>query len=232
MIEIRKANERGQTQIDWLDSKHTFSFGDYHDPEHISFRTLRVINDDRIAPGAGFGMHPHRDMEIVTYVLQGALEHRDSLGTGSVLGPGELQRMSAGTGITHSEFNPSATEPIHLYQIWILPKTRGITPTYEQKVFAPDQRRGKLRAVVTPDGRDGTLRIHQDVAISLGLLEKGQELRQRFASGRFAWVQGLTGRVDLNGQILAAGDGAALSDETELMLSGTDAAEVMIFDLA
>jgi quercetin 2,3-dioxygenase len=232
MIQFRPAAERGQTRIDWLDSRHTFSFGDYHDPRHMSFRSLRVINDDRVAPGAGFGMHPHRDMEIVTYVLQGSLEHRDSLGTGSVLGAGELQRMSAGTGIMHSEFNPSATESVHLYQIWLMPRTKGIKPGYEQKVVDRQERLGQLRAVVTPDGARGTLRIQQDATISLGLLEKGQVLRQPLALGRFAWVQGLTGSAEVNGRPLAAGDGVALSGEAELVLTGKEAAEVMVFDLA
>jgi redox-sensitive bicupin YhaK (pirin superfamily) len=232
MIEIRKAADRGQTRIGWLDSRHTFSFGDYYDPAHMSFRALRVINDDRVAPAAGFPTHPHRDMEIVTYVLQGSLEHRDSLGSGSVLGPGELQRMSAGTGIAHSEFNPSPAEPVHLYQIWLLPKSKGIKPSYEQKVFAPEQRRGRLVPVVTPDGRDGTLRIHQDVAISLGSLEQGKALSKTLAPGRHAWVQALTGHVDINGLPLAAGDGAAVTEEKELVVTAKAAAEVMVFDLA
>jgi redox-sensitive bicupin YhaK (pirin superfamily) len=232
MIRIRKAADRGQTRIGWLDSRHTFSFGDYYDPAHMSFRALRVINDDRVAPAAGFPTHPHRDMEIVTYVLAGSLEHRDSLGSGSVLGPGELQRMSAGTGIAHSEFNPSPTEPVHFYQIWLLPKSKGIKPSYEQKVFAPEQRRGRLVPVVKPDGRDGTLRIHQDVEIALASLEKAKEIRAPLALGRHAWVQALTGNLEINSRPLAAGDGAAVSEEKELVLTASAPAEAMVFDLA
>jgi redox-sensitive bicupin YhaK (pirin superfamily) len=232
MIRIRKAVDRGQTRIGWLDSRHTFSFGDYYDPAQMSFRALRVINDDRVAPAAGFPTHPHRDMEIVTYVLAGSLEHRDSLGSGSVLGPGELQRMSAGTGIAHSEFNPSPTEPVHLYQIWLLPKSKGIKPSYEQKVFAPELRRGRLLPVVTPDGRDGTLRIHQDVEITLASLEKAKELRKPLALGRHAWVQALSGNLAVNGRRLAAGDGAAVSEEKELVFTASAPAEAMVFDLA
>jgi redox-sensitive bicupin YhaK (pirin superfamily) len=231
MINLHKADQRGQTKIDWLDSRHSFSFGDHYDPTNMGFRALRVINDDVVAPGGGFGMHPHRDMEIITYVLEGSLQHRDSLGTGSVLQAGELQHMSAGTGIVHSEFNPSATEPVHLYQIWILPEAKGIKPSYDQKVFDPAQRQGRLQAVVTPDGRDGTLRIRQDAEISLGLLEYGTEIRKSLAPGRHAWVQCLRGKVTINGQVLATGDGAAVSSEKEIVLSGKEAAEVMVFDL-
>ncbi len=232
MIKIRKASERGQTKISWLDSKHTFSFGDYYDPDSMGFRALRVINDDRVAGGGGFDTHPHRDMEIVTYILEGSLEHRDSLGTGSVLAAGELQHMSAGTGIFHSEFNPAASVPVHLYQIWIMPKTKGIKPTYDQKVFDPAERKGRLQAVVTPDGRDGTLRIHQDAEISLGLLDQGSEIHKSLAPNRHAWVQCLRGSITINGQEMATGDGAAVSSEKELVLKGKDAAEVMVFDLA
>jgi redox-sensitive bicupin YhaK (pirin superfamily) len=232
MIQLYKAAERGRTQIDWLDSRHTFSFGDYYDPDHMGFRALRVINDDHVAPGAGFGMHPHRDMEIVTYVLHGALEHRDSLGTGSILRAGELQRMTAGTGIMHSEFNSSDNEPVHLYQIWLLPRTKGLAPGYEQKAFASDGQGGKLRAVVTPDGRDGTLRIHQDVEILLGAPAQGETLHKTLAPGRHAWVQCLAGRVDVNQVELAAGDGAAISGEDAFALSAKEAAQVMVFDMA
>jgi len=216
MIEIRKAGERGQTRMGWLDSRHSFSFGDYYDPKHMNFRALRVINDDRVGPGGGFDTHPHRD----------------SLGTGSVLGPGEVQRMSAGTGILHSEFNPSKTEPVHLYQIWLLPMSKGIQPTYEQKAFPADERRGQLRCVVTPDGRDGTLRIQQDAEIFLGSLEIGEEVRKELARGRHAWVQALSGMVTINGQTLVGGDGAALTAEKELIIIGKETAEVMVFDLA
>ncbi len=232
MIQVRHAAQRGQTRIGWLDSRHSFSFGDYRDPNHMGFRALRVINDDRVAPGGGFGTHPHRDMEIVTYVLSGALEHRDSLGTGSVLGAGELQRMTAGTGLSHSEFNPSATEPVHFYQIWLQPKARGLAPSYEQRAFPAAQRRGTLRKVVSPTGLDGALCIQQDVEILLGALEKEQTVRHALAPGRHAWVQVLTGQLRLNGETLQAGDGAAVSDEAELVLSAVDQAEVMVFDLA
>jgi redox-sensitive bicupin YhaK (pirin superfamily) len=232
MIQVYKAAERGRTHIDWLDSRHTFSFGDYYDPDHMGFRALRVINDDHVAPGAGFGMHPHRDMEIVTYVLQGALEHRDSLGTGSILHAGELQRMTAGTGIMHSEFNSSKKEPVHLYQIWLLPQTKGLQPSYEQKAFAPAEQRGHLRAVVTPDGRDGALRIHQDVEILLGSLDKNEKIRKPLAPGRHAWVQCLAGHLSLNELALAAGDGVAISNERAINLAGIEAAQIMVFDLA
>ena len=232
MIRIHKAAQRGTTKISWLDSRHTFSFGDYYDPENLNFRALRVMNDDRVAPAAGFGMHPHKDMEIVTYILAGKLEHRDSLGTGSVLGPGEVQRMSAGTGIFHSEYNASQTEPVHLYQIWLLPEQRGLTPSYEQKVFAREERRGKLRPVVAPDGRDGALRIHQDVEVALGLLDQGQSLSKTLAPGRHAWAQVLTGRMEINGQELHDGDGAAISGESDVTITAKEPGEVMVFDLA
>jgi quercetin 2,3-dioxygenase len=232
MIRVRKASERGRTRIDWLDSRHTFSFGDYYDPAHMGFRTLRVMNDDWVAPGGGFGTHPHRDMEIVTYVLDGALQHRDSLGTGSVIRPGELQRMTAGTGIAHSEFNASQTEPVHLYQIWLLPERRGLAPGYEQKEFAAAERAGRLRVVASRDGRDGSLTIHQDATLALATLADGQSVSTALAPGRHAWVQVLRGSVTVNGTPLAEGDGAAVSDETELTITGTSPAEVMVFDLA
>ena len=232
MIRVRKAAERGSTRIDWLDSRHTFSFGDYYDPTHMGFRALRVMNDDWVAAGGGFGAHPHRDMEIVTYVLEGALEHRDSLGTEGVIRPGELQRMTAGTGIVHSEFNASQTEPVHLYQIWLLPERRGLTPGYEQKTFPAAERTGRLRVVASPDGRDGSLTIRQDATISLANLEAGQAVSTALAPGRSAWVQALRGAVTVNGTPLAEGDGAAVSGETELTIAGTGPAEVMVFDLA
>ncbi len=232
MIALRPARDRGQTELDWLDSRHTFSFGDYYDPAHMGFRALRVINDDRVAPGRGFGTHPHRDMEIVTYVLAGALEHEDSLGTGSVIRPGDVQRMTAGTGILHSEYNPSPAEPVHLLQIWLLPERRGLAPGYEQKHFALEERRGRLRLVAAPDGRDGSVVIRQDAELYAAVLQDGERVRHRLRPGRYAWVQVATGDVTLNGRPLAAGDGAAVSGEEGLELTAPRAAEVLVFDLA
>ncbi len=234
MIRVRKASERGHLDHGWLDTYHTFSFADYYDPAHTRFRALRVMNEDRIGAGQGFGMHPHRDMEIVTYVLEGALSHNDSLGTGSVIRAGEFQRMTAGTGVLHSEFNPSETESVHLYQIWILPDRRGLTPSYEQRSFEGDGQgpRGACRLVASPDGRDGSLTIHQDTRLYLSSLEAGEEARHDLAPGRHAWLQVLRGRVELNGQPLSEGDGAAVSDETGLDILGTDSAQVLLFDLA
>src|SRR4051794_8424013 len=204
MIQIRRGDERGHFDHGWLDTYHSFSFSDYYDPEHMGFRSLRVINEDRIGPGGGFGTHPHRDMEIVTYVLSGALAHRDSLGTGSALRAGELQRMTAGTGIRHSEFNDSTTEPVHLYQIWLLPERRGLEPSYEQRAFAPEAGHTGFRVVVSPDGRDGSLTIHQDATLHLAALEGGEEAVHALRPGRHAWLQVLRGRVDLNGHSLEA----------------------------
>jgi redox-sensitive bicupin YhaK (pirin superfamily) len=232
MIRVRNAAERGHFDHGWLDTWHTFSFADYYDPDHLGFRALRVINDDRVQPGAGFGMHGHRDMEIVTYVLEGALEHRDSLGNGSVLRAGELQRMTAGTGVRHSEFNPSATAPVHLYQIWLLPERKGLQPSYEQRPFAEAERRGRLRLVASPDGADGSLTIRQDARLYLSALQGGETVPHALGPGRHAWLQVLRGRVTLNGQSLSAGDGAAVSDEGRLEIGGQGAAEVLLFDLA
>lgn len=232
MIRVRRADERGHEDHGWLDTRHTFSFGGYLDPDHMGFRTLRVLNDDRVAPGRGFGTHPHRDMEIVTYPLEGAIEHRDSLGTGSVIRPGEVQRMSAGTGVRHSELNHSAKEPLHFLQIWIEPRERGLAPSYEQREFPDEERRGRLRPIATPDGRDGSLTIHQDAEILDALLEPGEEARHRIAPGRHAWVHVARGRVELNGRELGEGDGAAASEEGELTLRGVDRADVLVFDLA
>jgi quercetin 2,3-dioxygenase len=232
MITLRPANERGQTALSWLDSRHSFSFGDYYDPDHMGFRSLRVINDDQVAPGAGFGMHPHRDMEIITYVVNGALEHRDSLGTGEVLRPGEVQRMTAGTGIRHSEFNPSATEPVHLLQIWLLPERTGLTPGYEQKAFPEAERRGRWRMVAARDGRDGAVTINQDADVYATRLEPGETARHDLRPGRHAWVQVARGSVTLNGRTLRAGDGAAVSNEAALAVAATEPAEVLLFDLA
>jgi redox-sensitive bicupin YhaK (pirin superfamily) len=232
MITLRPANERGHAERGWLDSHFTFSFADYHDPKHMGFRALRVINDDWIQPGRGFGTHPHRDMEIVTYVLEGALEHKDSLGTGAVIRPGEVQRMTAGTGILHSEFNPSPTEPVHLLQIWLLPAEHGLKPGYEQRRFPEAERRGRLRLVAARDGREGAVTIRQDADLYVGLLDAGESATHRLRPGRHAWLQVARGAVTLNGRPLQEGDGAAVSDEEALELTGREAAEVLLFDLA
>jgi redox-sensitive bicupin YhaK (pirin superfamily) len=232
MITIRPANERGHADHGWLDTYHTFSFSSYRDTRHMRFRALRVMNEDVVAPGQGFGTHPHDNMEIVTYVLSGALEHRDSMGNGEVLRPGEFQRMSAGTGITHSEFNPSASEPVHLYQIWLFPEQKGIEPSYEQKRFDESERHNRLRLVASPDAADGSLTIHTDARVYLASLDAGQQVTQQLAPGRHAWLQVLRGAVTLNGQPLATSDGAAVSEEITLAIAATEAAEVMLFDLA
>ena len=231
-MKIRRGRERGHFDHGWLNTYHTFSFADYFDPAQMGFRALRVINEDRVAPGMGFGMHGHRDMEIVTVVLSGALEHRDSLGNGEVLRPGEVQRMTAGTGIRHSEFNPSSAEPVHLYQIWLLPERAGLAPGYEQKAFAESEKRDRWRLVASADGRDGSLTIRQDAAIHLARLEGRREVVHEPAPGRHAWVQVLRGRVAVNGQALTAGDGAAVSDESRLVIAASEPAEVMLFELA
>ncbi len=231
-IRVRRAAERGHARYDWLDTWHTFSFDTYYDPAHMSFRSLRVINEDRVQPGKGFGMHGHRDMEIITYVLEGALEHRDSLGTGSVLRPGEFQRMSAGTGIRHSEFNPSPTEPVHLYQIWLLPEQKGLAPSYEQKAFPEAERRGRLRLVASPDAQDGSLLIHQDARVYLSTLDADQEIEHELKPGRHAWLQVLRGSVALNGQLLETSDGAAITGERAVSVRATAPSEIMLFDLS
>ncbi len=232
MLRVRKANDRGHANYGWLDTWHTFSFNTYRDPQHMQFRSLRVMNEDFVAPGEGFGTHPHRDMEIVTYVLEGALEHKDSMGNGEVLRPGEFQRMSAGTGITHSEFNPSATEPVHLYQIWLLPERRGIEPSYEQKSFALAERTNRLRLVASPDATDGSLLIHQDARIYLATLEPSRTAEATLAPGRHAWLQVLRGEASINDVALQTGDGVAISEETALQITAINKAEVMLFDLA
>ena len=232
MIQIRKAHDRGHANHGWLDTYHTFSFSTYHDPAHVRFRTLRVMNEDVVAPGQGFGTHPHQDMEIVTYVLSGALEHRDSMGNGEVLRPGEFQRMSAGTGITHSEFNPSSTEPVHLYQIWLFPESKGLTPSYEQQAFPTIGRHNQWQLVASRDAADGSLLIHQDARIYLADLETGRQISHVLAPGRHAWLQVLRGAVTLNGQPLETSDGAAISEETVLNVQATNDAEIMLFDLA
>src|SRR6516162_2620560 len=216
MIRIRRAADRGHFDHGWLDTWHTFSFADYYDPAHMGFRALRVINEDRVQPGDGFGMHGHRDMEIVTYVLEGALEHRDSLGHGEVLRAGELQRMTAGTGVRHSEFNPSDAEPVHLYQVWLLPEQRGLEPSYEQRGFDAAEKRNRLRLVASRDGRQDSLDIRQDADLYLASLDVGQRVRHAFRPGRHGWLQVLRGQVEANGVALAAGDGAAVSEEAGL----------------
>jgi redox-sensitive bicupin YhaK (pirin superfamily) len=232
MITVRPSSERGHGRHGWLDTHHTFSFSDYYDPAHMGFRALRVINEDWVAAGQGFGMHGHRDMEILTYVLEGTLAHKDSLGNGAPLRPGEVQVMTAGTGIRHSEFNPSESDPVHLYQIWITPDRPGHTPSYDQRPFPEQDRRGRLRAVASPDGRDGSLVIHQDATVYVSALpEAGRQVAHDLAPGRHAWVQVLKGAIALNGQGLAAGDGAAVSDESSLILLASEPAEVMLFDL-
>ncbi len=232
MLTIRKAEDRGHFDFGWLDTRHTFSFGEYYDARHLGFRDLRVINEDVVRGGRGFGTHPHRDMEIVTYVLSGALAHEDSMGTGSLIRPDDVQRMSAGTGVTHSEQNASADEPVHLLQIWFLPAKTGTAPSYEQRTFAAADKRGRLRLVGAPDGRDGAVTIHQDVALYASVLDPGNRVQHVLAPGRHAWVQLVRGRVAVNGQMLAAGDGAALSEESTVAIVATDASELLFFDLA
>jgi redox-sensitive bicupin YhaK (pirin superfamily) len=230
MLRLRKAGERGQFDHGWLRTAHTFSFADYYDPQQQGFRALRVMNEDVVAPGRGFGMHPHRDMEIVTYVLSGALAHTDSMGHGEVLRAGELQHMTAGTGVSHSEVNPSEHEPVHLYQVWLLPDRRGLAPGYQQRAFDPAGRRGRWQVVAAPRGEDGALPIHQDARILLGDVQAGETLARPIAPGRHAWLQVLRGAVTVNGLALEAGDGVAASDERALTVTG--AGEVMLFDLA
>jgi redox-sensitive bicupin YhaK (pirin superfamily) len=232
MIRVRRASERGHFDHGWLDTSHTFSFARYYDPRHMGFRALRVINEDRVAPGRGFGAHPHEDMEIVTYVLSGALEHRDSLGTAGTIRPGELQRMTAGTGIVHSEFNPSDAVPVHLYQIWLEPEREGLEPSYEQRAFPEAERRNRLRLVASPDGHDGSLAIRQDARLYLATLDGGREVRHELSPGRHAWLQVLRGGVDLNGSPMTAGDGAAVGDEPALAIRAEGPSEVLLFDLA
>jgi len=231
MITIRRSDDRGRAQHGWLDSRHTFSFADYHDAAHMGFGPLRVINEDKVAPGAGFGKHGHRDMEILSYVLDGALAHQDSLGTSSTIRPGELQRMSAGTGIQHSEFNASKEQPVHFLQIWILPERDGIAPGYEQKAFTLEREQG-LRLVASPDGRDGTISIHQDVEVHAARLPAGGTASHALRAGRIAWLQVARGEVALNGVRLAAGDGAAIEQETALQIEAQAPAEILLFDMA
>jgi quercetin 2,3-dioxygenase len=232
MLIRRPGENRGRTQLDWLDSRHTFSFADYHDPAHMGFRALRVINEDRVRPGMGFGTHGHRDMEIITYVLEGALEHKDSLGTGSVIYPGDGQRMSAGTGILHSEYNYSATASVHFLQIWIMPGRAGLAPGYEQKAFPVEAKLGKLCLIAAPDGRHGAITVHQDVALYVAILEPGTQAVHRLLPERYAWVQVARGAVELNGVALQEGDGAAISAAEWLAIRAAEPAEMLLFDLA
>jgi redox-sensitive bicupin YhaK (pirin superfamily) len=231
MLTKRPADDRGGGDHGWLKTRHTFSFSDYYDPNYMGFRVLRVMNEDRVSQGQGFGTHAHRDMEIVTYVLEGELAHKDSLGNGSVLRPGEFQRMTAGTGIRHSEFNSSDTEEVHFYQIWIMPRERGLLPSYEQRSFPETERRGKLRLVASPDAQDGSLTIQQDVRIFLSSLSERQQVTHQFKEARYAWLQVLRGAVQLNDMTLSVGDGLAISEETAIQVSALKEAEVMLFDM-
>jgi redox-sensitive bicupin YhaK (pirin superfamily) len=231
MISIRKASERGHAQHGWLDSFHSFSFADYYDPAHMGYGPLRVINEDRVQPGKGFGTHGHRDMEIVSYVLEGALSHKDSMGTGSVIVPGDVQRMSAGRGVLHSEFNPSADAPVHFLQIWIEPEVTGIRPSYEQKRIEPDAKRGRLAPIATPDGRDGSVSIHQDASIYAALLDGAERVEHAVPAGRRAYVHVARGSVAVNGEALHAGDAAKLEGPVRVTLADGADAEVLLFDL-
>lgn len=231
MITVRQAKDRGHFNFGWLDTYHSFSFGDYYDPRFMGFRDLRVINEDRVHPGRGFPTHGHRDMEIITYILEGSLEHKDSIGTGSVIRPGEVQRMSAGSGVRHSEQNSSESDPVHLLQIWIMPNEQDIEPSYEQKTYADEEKRGRLRLVASPDGSDNSVRIHQDARVYATLLEPGQEVVHQLDPERHAWVQVARGAITLNDQPLNQSDGAAVSREQSLKLVGREAAEVLLFDL-
>ena len=232
MITLRKAGERGRFDHGWLDTCHTFSFADYYAPNHMGFRGLRVINEDRVQPGQGFPTHGHRDMEIISYVLAGALEHKDSIGTGSVIRPGDVQRMSAGTGVRHSEFNHSPSESVHFLQIWILPDARGLEPGYEQQHFPEAEKRGRLRLVASREGADGSVTIHHDARVFAALLDPGQSVPHALRDGRHAWVQVARGAVTLNGVALGPGDGAAVSHEPALTLVGAEPADILLFDLA
>jgi redox-sensitive bicupin YhaK (pirin superfamily) len=234
MVVVRKAADRGRSHTDWLESRHSFSFADYVDPRHMGFGKLRVINDDVVAPARGFGRHPHRDMEILSYVLGGSLEHKDSMGNGSIIRPGDVQRMTAGTGVVHSEANPSAEEPAHFLQIWIEPERRGLPPGYEQKTFEDSERRGVLRLVASRDGRAGSVTVHQDVSLYAGIFGAGQRAETSLAKGRRAWVQVARGAVTVNGAALAEGDGAAVDEESTVVVEGRETSkdsEVLVFDL-
>jgi redox-sensitive bicupin YhaK (pirin superfamily) len=231
MIQIRKSDDRGVGRHGWLTSHHTFSFANYYDPKHMGFRSLRVINEDTVAAGRGFGAHQHDNMEIVSIVMEGALAHRDSTGGDGVLRRGEVQRMSAGTGVVHSEYNGSDAEPVHFFQIWIMPERDGITPGYEQKLFPDEERRNRLRVVVSPEAEDGALKIHQDARVYSGILDEGTKVEHTLGAGRGAWIQVARGTVEVNGQTLHAGDGAAVENESALTIAATAASEVLLFDL-
>jgi quercetin 2,3-dioxygenase len=229
--DLRKSADRGTANFGWLDSRHSFSFGHYQDPAHMGFGPLRVINEDKVTGGGGFPTHPHADMEIISYVLAGALEHKDSLGTGSVIRPGDLQRMSAGTGVRHSEFNASKTDTVHFLQIWIIPERRGIAPSYEQKSFTPEQKRGRLCLIGSRNGREGSVTIHQDVNLYATVLDVGQTVKHDLASARAVWFQVTRGSITVNGLAVGAGDGLAVADAPTLEIKGTASAEVLLFDL-
>jgi redox-sensitive bicupin YhaK (pirin superfamily) len=231
-LRVRRSAERGHANHGWLDSHHTFSFAGYYDPRHMGFRTLRVINEDRVAAGQGFPTHPHRDMEIVTVVLEGALEHKDSMGTGSVIRRGDVQRMSAGTGVTHSEYNHAKDSPVHFFQVWVMPEKEGLKPSYEQKTFARDMRRDRLCLVLSRDGRDGSVTVHQDMSLYAADLAEGTELGHELARGRAAWIQVAEGLVLVNGEELRAGDGAALEGGGPITIRGRTESEILLFDLA
>lgn len=232
MITIRKAQQRGHFDFGWLNTYHTFSFDQYYDANHMGFRSLRVINEDFVQPGQGFPTHGHRDMEIVTYVLEGALEHRDSMSNGSIIRPGDAQRMSAGTGVRHSEANPSPAASVHLLQIWILPNEKNLQPEYEEKKFSDEEKRNKLRLIVSPAGDEGSVRIHQDAKIYASLLDEGRQVDHALENGRSAWLQVAAGSVVLNDVTLGQGDGAAVSQESNLRITAKEPAEVLLFDLA
>jgi redox-sensitive bicupin YhaK (pirin superfamily) len=231
MIQVRKSDERGHAFHGWLDTYHTFSFAGYYDERFMGYRSLRVINEDRVQPGKGFATHPHRDMEIITYVLEGALEHKDSMGNGSVIRPGDVQRMSAGSGVLHSEFNPSKDDPVHLLQIWILPDKLGIKPSYEQTKFDRTEMNGSLRLIASPDGRDGSVTIHQDANVYVTVLESGKSIALPDTSKRHLWIQVARGEVKLGEHVLRAGDGAAVEGESDLVMTGVEDADVVLFDM-
>jgi hypothetical protein len=231
MITIRPGSARGAAKFDWLDSRHTFSFGQYYDLRHMGFGSLRVINEDRVRPGGGFATHAHNDMEIISYVVDGALEHRDSLGTGSIIRPGDVQRMTAGTGIRHSEFNPSGTQPVHFLQIWIVPERIGLKPGYEQRTYSDADKRNRLRLIASREGRDGSVTVHQDADVFASLLEAGARLVHPLRQGRKAWVQVVRGTVQIDGVRLSAGDGAGIENQPEIMIEADEDAEILLFDL-
>lgn len=232
MIAIRKAEERGHADHGWLNSYHSFSFANYYDPQHMGFKTLRVINEDKVQANQGFGTHSHRDMEIISYVLEGALENKDTMGTSSIILPGEVQVMSAGTGVTHSEYNHSKTDLVHFLQIWITPNQKGLKPRYEQKMYSAEEKHGNLRLIASQDGRDGSVTIHQDANLYASLLDAGQQVNYQINPNRHAWLQVIKGDISLNGKPLAAGDGAAISDENQIAIEAKNSTEFLLFDLA